>query len=392
MRLLLGLLALNTALAAPPVLVIAIDGFRWDFAERENAVNLLKLKQEGASVEGLIPAFPSTTFPNFHTMATGLYPEHHNLVAMKFYDRAKSSAFSYMKNSGDGSWYGGKPIWLLAEDQGIKTATFFWPGTDAAIGGRNPSYFKRYDGRVPNAERVRQVLEWLRMPAAERPGLVVVYFSDVDSAGHRYGPDSKEAKDAIARVDGAVGELVKQLPQPINVVVLSDHGMSTVQANLDLSKRADFTGCIAANEAPMTMLYCTDPERVRAELQKNVPEVEVWRKSEVPAHLHYRDNARIGDLIITPKNTSIVQVLTAADPNETPVPDLKGMHGYDPRKYKEMRGILIGVGPAFRTGVKTPPAETVDVFVLLCKLLGVQPPAKLDADFSRVKPLLRERP
>ena len=189
-----------------------------------------------------------------------------------------------------------------------------------------------------------------------------------------------------------MGELVKQLPQPINLVVLSDHGMSTVQANLGLSKRADFTGCIAANEAPMTMLYCTDPERVRAELKKNVPEVEVWRKSEVPAHLHYRDNARIGDLIITPKNTSIVQVLTAADPTETPVPDLKGMHGYDPRKYKEMRGILIGVGPAFRTGVQTPPAETVDVFVLLCKLLNLQPPAKLDADFSRVKPLLRERP
>jgi alkaline phosphatase D len=385
-RLFLGLLALNSALAAPPVVVVAIDGFRWDFAERENAVNLLKLKKEGASVESMIPAFPSTTFPNFHSMATGLYPEHHGLVAMKFYDRDKSSAFSYMKNSGDGSWYGGKPIWLLAEDHGIKAATFFWPGTDAGIGGRNPSYFKRYDGRVPHSERVRQVLEWLRLPETERPGLVVVYFSDVDSAGHRYGPDSKEVKEAIGKVDATVAELVRQLPKPVNLVVLSDHGMSAVKINLDLSKRADFSGCIAANEAPMTMLYCTDPERVRAELKKNAPEVEVWRKSEVPAHLHFRDNARIGDLIITPKDTSIVQVLTEG---ETAVPDLHGMHGYDPRKYKEMRGILIGVGPAFRTGVQTPPAETVDVFVLLCRLLGIEPPAKLDADFSRVKPLLR---
>lgn len=389
MRLLLGLLLLNTALAAPPVLVIAIDGFRWDYAERENAANLLKLKQEGAWVEGLTPAFPSTTFPNFHTMATGLYPEHHGLVAMKFYDRAKASAFSYMKNSNEGAWYGGKPIWLLAEEQGVKTATFFWPGTDAGIGGRNPSYFKRYDGRVPNAERIRQVFEWFRLPEPERPGLVVVYFSDVDSAGHRYGPDSKETKAAIAKVDAEVGELLRGVSKDQNVVVLSDHGMATVRSNLDLSKRADFDRCIAANEAPMTMLYCADPERVRAQLLKNAPEVRVWRKSEVPAHLHFRDNPRIGDLVITPKDTSIVQVLTAADPQETPIPDLKGMHGYDPQQFQQMRGILIGVGPAFRVGVKTPPAETVDVYLLLCRLLGLKPPAGLDSKLERVKPLLR---
>lgn len=386
------LLAGIATAAQPPVLVIALDGFRWDFAEREHARHLLELKRGGASVESLTPSFPSTTFPNFHSMATGMEPANHGLVGMMFRDRAMGRSFSYMNNASEGEWYGGTPFWLLAQAAGIKTATYFWPGTDAGIQGRSPTYFKRYDGRVPNAERVAQVLEWFRMPEAERPGLVMVYFSDVDSAGHRFGPDAPETRAAVQRVDTAVGELVKGLRKirsDANILVVSDHGQIAVESRIDLSGRADFKGCLAANEAPMTMLYCDEPERVRAELLKSAPEVELWRRNETPEHLHYRDNPRIGDLIVVPRTPSIVFIVPPGDADAKPVPDLKGMHGYDPRRYREMAGILIGSGPAFRRGVTAPPARTVDVFVLVCRLLGLQMPPGVDGEPRRVNQLLK---
>jgi alkaline phosphatase D len=378
--------------AQPPLLVIALDGFRWDFAEREHTANILDLKRDGASVETLVPSFPSTTFPNFHAMATGMEPSHHDLVAMMFYDRERRRSFSYMKNSSEGEWYGGTPFWLLAEAAGIKTATYFWPGTDANIQGKSPTYFRKYDGRVPNEERIAQVLAWFRLPESERPGLVVVYFSDVDSAGHKTGPDSPETRAAIQKVDAAVGELVKgvrKLRKDTNIVVLSDHGQIAVASRLDLSARANFQGCLAANEAPMTMLYCDNPERVRAELLKSSPEVEVWRRAETPEYLQYRDNPRIGDLIIVPKTPSIVFVVPPGDADAKPVPELKGMHGYDPRRYRAMAGILIGNGPAFRKGAVTPPAKTVDVFALVCRLMGLSMPPGVDAEIRRVAPLLK---
>lgn len=378
----------------PPVLVIALDAFRYDFAGREKAVHILALKNEGASAEAMIPSFPSTTFPNFHAMATGLEPSRHGLVAMMFYDRALKRGFQYTRNASEGQWYGGKPIWLLAEEQGVRAATFFWPGTDAAIGGKRPTFYKKYDGRVSHQERIAQVLEWLGMKQGERPGLIIVYFSDVDSAGHRFGPDAPETKAAIARVDASVGELVRKaraIRPGANIVLLSDHGQIAVERTLDLTPRANFAGCRAANEAPMTMLYCQDPERVRAELLKNAPEVNVWRRAETPEHLHYRGNPRIGDLVITPKRPWIVFVTPPGDADAKPVPALKGMHGYDPRQYPEMRGILIGAGPAFRRGAVIAPARNVDVYVLLARLLGLKPPGGLDADFGRVRGLLAER-
>jgi alkaline phosphatase D len=381
-----------SAWAAPPVLVIAVDAFRHDFAARDHAPAFLALQKEGAWVEATEPSFPSTTFPNFHTMATGLHPGHHGLVSMSFYDRALGKSFYYTKNSREGSWYGGMPIWLLAEDAGIRSATFFWPGTDAGIQGRNPSYFRRYDGRVPHEERVAQVMEWLQMSEDKRPGFIVVYFSDVDAAGHATGPDSPETRAAIAKVDKTVGELVEKARaarKDINIVVLSDHGQIGVESVIDISKKADLSGCRAANEAPTTMLYCDDPERVRAELVRNASEVTVYRRKETPAHWFYRDNPRVGDLVIVPNTPSIIYAIPPGDTEAHAVPALKGMHGYDPRRYPEMGGTLIGVGPAFQAGKRIPTIQNVDVFALLCRLLGVKMPAGVDANPAHVAPLFK---
>ncbi len=389
------LIAAATLLAAerPPVLVIALDGFRHDYAARDGAGNLLALEREGASVRGWTPVYPSTTFPNFHSMATGLTPARHGLVAMVFRDRAKGRGFSYMENSREGFWYGGRPIWEVAEEQGVLTATYFWPGTDAGVNGRYPSYFKRYDPRASHAERVEQVLEWFKLGEKERPGLAIVYFSDVDSMGHRHGPDSAEVRAAVKQVDAAVGEIVRgvrALRADVNIVVVSDHGMSAVDQVIDFTKDADLRGCRAANEAPMTMLYCEDPERVRAELLSKPRAYTVERRGEMPKHLEYAQNERIGDLIVRPKGPSIVFALPVSDSEAKAVPALKGMHGYDPIENREMAGILIGAGPAFRRGARVEGARTVDLYPLLGALLGLKLPEGVDGQISRVRGLLRE--
>ena len=379
--------------ADPPLLVIALDGFRWDYAERYQATNILSLKRAGASATATMPGFPSTTFPNFHSMATGLFPEHHNLVAMHFLDRASGKPFSYSRNASEGVWYGGTPIWVLAENNGIKTASYFWPGTEAEIQGKRPSYFKKYDVSATHEQRIAQVMEWLRMPEAQRPGLVIVYFSDVDHEGHDHGPNAQQTRDAVMKVDAATGSLVqgaRRINPATNIVVVSDHGMSTVTGFIDLNTRANLAGCKAANESPMTMLYCEDSERVRLELIENSPDLNVWRRAETPAHLHYRNNPRIGDLIVTPKTAALVQALPPGDADAKPVRRIaKGMHGYDPAVFPEMRGILIGVGPAFAAQAKVDGVRTVDVFLLLCRLLNLTAPPGIDAELGRVSPMLR---
>lgn len=373
---------------AQPLIVVAIDGLRHDFIEVHQMRNLARLRSEGASVERIRPSFPSTTFPNFHTMATGLEPSRHGLVGMAFYDRARKERFYYQTNSTDGSWYGGEPFWETAEKAGKIVATFFWPGTDAGVNGKWPTYFRRYDWRVRHEEKVKQVGDWLVMDKA-KPDLIVVYFSDIDSTGHRTGPDSPETCEAAQRVDGAVGRIADIAAKAgATLLIVSDHGQSTVEGHIDLTPLADFTGCIAANEAPMTMLYCDDPARVYSELKPKEKGWKVYRKAEIPAHLNYRDNPRIGDLLIVPDRPWIIQVLPVGD-GSTPVPHLKGMHGYDPVANREMDALLIGVGAPFKPGARVESARNVDVAPLILHLLCVAAPAGIDGDFNRVRGLLR---
>jgi alkaline phosphatase D len=382
-----------------PLVVIAVDGLRHDFPARYGMKRLLELKEGGAAVERLVPAFPSTTFPNFHTMATGLLPARHGIVAMVFRDPQTGRGFHYTRNATEGEWYGGEPFWLLAESQGVRAAAYFWPGTDAAIGGRRPWQYRKYDPSATHEQKIAQALEWLGAPESERPGVVVVYFADVDSAGHAHGPDSAEVRAACGRVDSSIGRLVegaRRLAPGTNFVVVSDHGQSAVRGHFDLTGEADFTGCAAANEAPMTMIYCGD-ERKREEVYRALKSRKgaawrAYRREETPAHLRYRGNPRIGDIVILPKGEYLLQVLPPGDGEAKAVaPTLKGMHGYDPRR-REMHGLLVGAGPAFKAGARLKEAENAGVYLLICKLLGLKPPAGLDATERMVKAFVRALP
>jgi len=220
-------------LSKPYVVLVSLDGFRYDYAKRYGAKRLLELAARGASApNGMIPVFPSLTFPNHYTLVTGLYPEHHGIVANSFYDPARKERYSFSdsKTNGDGSWYGGTPLWALAEQQGMRSASFFWPGSEAEIQGKRPSYYMRYDDKFPDETRVEQILAWLRLPPEKRPHFITLYYSNVDHAGHVFGPDAPETGEAVRHVDGLLGKLadgIATLGLAVDLIVVSDHGMET---------------------------------------------------------------------------------------------------------------------------------------------------------------------
>jgi alkaline phosphatase D len=372
----------------PYVVLVSLDGFRYDYAERYHADNLLAIGKAGAAAEGMIPSFPTVTFPNHISIVTGQYPEHHGVVGNSFWDSARQEMYSMNRSSTESAFYSYKPLWVVAEEQHVKAASMFWPTADSEIGGVRPTYWKLYDGHFPNEQRVAKVIEWLKLPEAERPHFITLYFDDVDSAGHRTGPDSAETEAAVHRVDKLVGELwagIKALPLPIDLIVVSDHGMQTVAGSIDLSEFADLSKVRVVTEGPVALVYAPNPqtaEQVYAALKGKSPKFEVYRRKETPAAWHFSENPRIGDLVICVKEAIS---LTTGPPRERAEGrgparpnSSRGAHGFDPGEFKTMQAIFYAVGPNVRPGVRLKPFENVDVFPFMVKILGLKSPAGVD--------------
>ena len=379
----------------PYVLLISLDGFRYDYAERDHATNLLALGQRGVRAKALIPSFPTTTFPNHYSIATGLYPAHHGIVDNSFWDPAREAEFKISDSAAttDGSWWGGTPLWVLAEHQGMRAASFFWPGSDADIQHTRPTYYYKYDGKIPNERRIAQVVEWLKLPKAERPHFITLYFSDVDHEGHTFGPDAPQTRDAVRSVDAVLGKLfaeVRATGVPLDIFVVSDHGMAAVTGDVDVSKLADLKGVETAANSTDFKFYSSDPnkiDRLYAELHGRDPRIEVYRRSEIPERLHYSGgalgNQRIGDLVafaIEP----VVLHLAARPGQEEP----KGMHGYDAARMPDMRGIFFAAGPDLKTGLTVEEFQNIHIYPLIAHILGLAVPSGIDGQFSVLAPIL----
>ena len=219
---------------SPTVILISLDGFRWDYQDRTDTPHLDYLSENGVRAESFIPVFPTKTFPNHLSVVTGCYPENHGIISNSMYD-AEWDAYYYIgENSApvaESRWYEREPIWVTAEIQGQVTATSFWPGSEADINGERPTYWFQYDGSVPNEDRVQQVLAWLDLPEKNRPTFITIYFSDADSWGHAYGPDATRIDEIIQELDDQVGMLMAGLSEcnvldQVNIIVTSDHGMA----------------------------------------------------------------------------------------------------------------------------------------------------------------------
>ncbi len=381
------------------VVMVSLDGFRWDYAERDNAVHLLALGKEGVwAPEGMLPSYPSLTFPNHFTIATGLYPEHHGLVDNNFFDPERQQRYSRSnpQTVTDGSWYSGTPLWSLAEKQGMRTACIFWVGSEAEIAGSRPTWYAKFDAKTEATPTVQQAriddaVALLHLPAEERPHLILMYLSEPDHEGHEFGPDAAETRAAVLKMDAFVGKLERALGEtglPIDLVVVSDHGMVRVPNTwTTLEQFANLTGFDTVG----TLLYGKTEagrERVYNQLKKASSEFMVFRRKNVPPELNYNQNPREGDPVIVATGPYAIR----AKAPESGKPDHAhglGMHGFDPRKVPEMKASFFAAGPDIVKGKTVAPFENVNLYPWIAHMLGITP-AKNDGNLNILAGTLRD--
>ncbi len=376
------------------VVLVSLDGFRWDYARRDNATHLLALGKQGVwAPEGMLPSYPSLTFPNHFTIVTGLYPEHHGLVANGFYDETKHARYAIYdpKAVTDGSWYSGVPLWSLAESQGMRSACFFWPGSEAKIAGYLPTYYLHFDDKIDDEARIAQILEWLKLPADVRPHFITLYYSEPDHEGHEFGPDAPQTHAAVHKVDDLIGKLKAGLDAtglPIDLVVVSDHGMIKEKGgwiNLD-----DLTN-LAGLDTAGSLIYPNnegDADRIYAQLKHASPDFTVYRRKNVPADLHYSENPREGDPVIIPTGPYAIRAHGPADGKPDHAPTV-GMHGLDPHVFPEMKASFFAAGPDILPGKTVMPFENVNLYPWLAHMLGLAPP-KTDGSLNVLAGTLRD--
>jgi len=379
-------LFLSACATAPPApaerpltILISIDGFRPDYLDRGVTPVLSALAAEGA--RGVMrPSFPSKTFPNHYALVTGLRPDRNGIVENTMEDPAIPGVTFKMSNAQavqDARWWDqGEPIWVAAERAGIVSATMFWPGSEAPIRGVRPRHWRPFDQSVPPDARVDQVLAWLDLPPAERPRLVTLYFDDVDTAGHEFGPDSAEVNAAAAKVDAALGRLqvgLKARGLAANQLIVADHGMAAVAP-----ERRIFIDDLLpkdAYRAPTLGAFATvrpAPGReaeVEAVLLAPRPHLQCWRKAQVPARHHYGRNPRVPPIVCLPETG-----WSLSTRDYKPARPERGAHGFDPAS-PEMAAVFVASGPDIRRGVVLPTFDNVSVYPLLARLVGVRPAA-----------------
>ncbi len=399
-----GLTALASAgagAAEPPLILISLDGFRWDYCEKfpAEAVTLRALRDAGVAARGLIPVFPSNTFPNHYTIVTGLYPANHGIVNNEFFDPTHGMFFRYFQPAsvGDARWWGGEPVWVTAIKQGRKAATSLWVGSEAAVAGVRPTFWKNYDYKIPFEQRLAELAGWLRLPAAERPAFVAFYLEETNSAGHRFGPDTPEVAAAVKLLDGRIASLLARLradgTEP-NLMIVSDHGMTatSLTRTVILDDLVDLkTVQLDAEGSALALRPLQDNTAEILRAFRDVPHVKAYRAEDLPAHLRFRGNPRIAPVWVLPEEGWHVGTRASIARLRTRYPEkgyLGGDHGYDPNR-ASMRGMFIAHGPAFRRGVALPETESVHLYNLMCAVLHLKP-APNDGDDRLVRTALRE--
>lgn len=386
----------------PYVILISFDGFRHDYVAKYQPPHFLELIGEGASADKMLPSFPSKTFPNHYTLVTGLYPGHHGLVDNTFYDPARKETYTIGNRAlvEDPYYYGGTPLWQLAQQHGLKSASYFWVGSEAPIGGSFPDYYKIYDGAVPNESRIGQVMNWLSLPEPERPHFISLYFSLVDDEGHSSGPNSEQLRETVLEADrllGLVMEGLKATRLPVNVIVTSDHGMleMTEQPETfvyleDLLNPAD--SVVVANSGAVLHVYEKDSLR-RLALMNRFKGMEqhfkTYRREDTPEQWHYRQHDRIGGLVLVIAPGHYFTSRSRKN-DEMEADTYWGAHGFDPYATPEMGAIFYAWGPNISKGARIGGFENVHVYPLITHILGLEAPAGIDGRLEVLLPLYKK--
>lgn len=373
--------------------MVSLDGFRHDYIEKHEAKNLQAIAKKGVRVKRMIPSNPTKTFPNHYTLVTGLYPDNHGLIGNYFYAPDINREYSLRDRTSvqDGRFYGGEPIWTTAKKAGIKSASYFWVGTEAKINGVQPDIWKEYDQKVSFEQRVDSVISWLKLPKPQRPRLVLLYLHQPDGAGHSYGPDSKKTKKSVKYVDRIMGDLHKRLMQlpmaeQMNLIVVADHGMRNITKDKriilsDHVKKEWLIGAFGNNPVFTLKAKPSKKDSVYNSLKK-LSNLNVFKWKEAPKRLNLANNIRTNDMILIPKpGYSLFE-------SYKKISNYKGAHGYI-NSDKQMSAVFLGFGSAFKTGYIKNSIRNVDVYNLVTHILGIKP-APNDGKFKRIKSILNK--
>lgn len=386
-------LVMSQQVSGQYVVMISLDGFRADYPEKFQAENILKLAAEGVRVKRMIPSNPTKTFPNHYTLATGLYPDNHGLIGNTFYapDLGKTYSVGDRESVENGAFYGGEPIWNTARKAGIRTASYFWIGSEAKVQGMQPHIWKKYNGKIAFETRIDSVISWLEKPYAQRPRLISLYYHEPDKAGHNFGPDSPEVAEQVTYVDKQVGSLYRKLMQlpiadSINFIVVSDHGMRNISANKqiileDYVKKEWIIGVYGSNPVYTVNSVVEKKDSVYRALRK-ISYLKVFKHGKAAYRWKFGENLRTGDFFIVGKKGWSVFKTRAAGRR------FGGTHGYL-NNDKEMAAIFVAKGPAFKKNYTKRRIKNVDVYNLLAKILKITP-APNDGKFRRVRKLLKK--
>ncbi|WP_305951902.1 ectonucleotide pyrophosphatase/phosphodiesterase [Emticicia oligotrophica] len=387
----------------PYVVMVSFDGFRHDYVEKYNTPNIKEFIKQGAAAEMMRPSFPSKTFPNHYTLVTGLYPGNHGLVDNTFYDKGRDTFYSIRQRAKveDSYYYGGLPLWQLVQQNGMKSASYFWVGSEARIEGEFPSYYHRFDDAVPHKKRVNAVFDWLKLPEAERPHLMTIYFSMVDTQGHEYGPNGQKTKEAVMEADSLVGMLVeglKKIDLPVNVILVADHGMYEMQNKPEYFiyqedilaglPKDDFIFVNNMTHANIFVKNKAKEDSIYNVIKARESHFKVYKKAEIPAKLHFNTHPRIGDLffVVEPAYSIYSKESLAKKPETRAV---WGVHGFDPSITPEMGAIFYAKGPNIKSGVKIPAFDNIHVYPFVAAILGITPP-KVDGDIKVLEGILKK--
>jgi len=376
---------------SPIVILVSIDGFRADYLQKYKPTTLSQLAKAGLYTEGMRPSFPTHTFPNHYSLVTGLAPGNHGIVSNKFYDKKRGQFYNFMdpKTAGDRTWYKGEPIWNTVERQGMISMTYHWVGSDANINKKDPTCFIGYDPDISTIDKVNKTIEWLNLPTNKRPHLITIYTSIVDSAGHKYGPDSKEVADAIYEVDAALAQLntfIQSSSLPINLIIVSDHGMEKIDNTkiIYLSDYIDLTGFKMSDRGAVTMLYHDNAETIEKAylvLKKHENHYKVYRRNETPAEFQLNDQDRIGDLVVI---ADIPYFILDKSFTATPLALNSATHGWSFHN-PSMKALFIAHGPQLKKKQLISEFQNIDVYPFILKILGLQIDQPIDGQAASLE-------
>ena len=391
----------ETELRQPVTILVSIDGFRADYLSRGLTPTLARLAETGTSA-AMRPSFPTKTFPNHWAAVTGFVPDNNGIVANGFTDPSRADEKFTMATTDPFYWNGREPVWVTAEKAGIRTAAMFWPGSAVAWGGTlvpggygrveggvRPQDWTAFDQNVSPTQRVNTIIDWLRRPADIRPEFLLLYFDEVDTAGHEGGPNSAELKRALRNVDRNIASLVaglEELGQPANLVITADHGMAevsnarTIELD-DLIAREDY---VLVEQGPYATFNPLPGKKavLEAALLREHERMDCWRKSDIPARYQYGSSERI------PAYLCLAEIGWQIYPQRRSGERIGGNHGFDPFA-PEMAALFIANGPAVHAGMVLESFPNVSVNPLVRALLGLSQDAALDGSFSDVAPALR---